>query len=164
MLFAIAWEILNKKLDNHAITQSHEDAVLHNTISNIACKTFLIYCVNKALRLRWSVFWPVWCKWLQSASTAEAEGQTWVCFGKINGKVRSVCRFQSRHINMQHVALHGLRGYGNPVADPGFPRGGGANSPGGGGAPTHDFAKNSPKLHEIERIWTPGGRVPCAPP
>ena len=48
--------------------------------------------------------------------------------------------------------------YGNPVADPGFPRGGGANSP-GGGAPTYDFAKFSPKLHEIERIWTPGGRV-----
>ena len=41
------------------------------------------------------------------------------------------------------------------VADPGFPRGGGANSP--GGAPTYDFAKNSQKLHEIERIWAPGG-------
>ena len=40
------------------------------------------------------------------------------------------------------------------VADPGFPRGGGANSP--GGAPTYDFAKFSQKLHEIERIWTPG--------
>ena len=26
-----------------------------------------------------------------------------------------------------------------------------------GGAPTYDFAKFSPKLHEIERIWTPGG-------
>ena len=46
------------------------------------------------------------------------------------------------------------------MADPGFPRGGGANSL--GGAPTYDFAKNSPKLHEIERIWTRGG-VPCAP-
>ena len=42
------------------------------------------------------------------------------------------------------------------VADPGFPRGGGANSR-GGGAPTYDFAKYSQKLHEIERIWTPGG-------
>ena len=41
------------------------------------------------------------------------------------------------------------------MADPGFPRGGGANSP--GGAPTYDFAKNSPKLHEIERIWAPRG-------
>ena len=41
-----------------------------------------------------------------------------------------------------------------PVADPGFPRGGGANSP--GGAPTYDFAKFSQKMHEIERIWTPG--------
>ena len=40
------------------------------------------------------------------------------------------------------------------MADPGFPRGGGANSP--GGAPTYDFAKISQKLHEIERIWTPG--------
>ena len=36
------------------------------------------------------------------------------------------------------------------VADPGFPRGGGANSPGGG--PTYDFAKFSKKLHEIEKI------------
>ena len=33
------------------------------------------------------------------------------------------------------------------VADPGFPRGGGANSP--GGAPTYDFAKFFQKLHEI---------------
>ena len=41
------------------------------------------------------------------------------------------------------------------VADPGFPRGGGANSP--GGAPTYDFAKFSQKLHEIERIWARGG-------
>ena len=43
------------------------------------------------------------------------------------------------------------------VADQGFPRGVGANSPGwgvGGGA-TCDFAKISQKLHEIERIWTP---------
>ena len=41
------------------------------------------------------------------------------------------------------------------VADLGFPRGGGANSP--GGAPTYNFAKISQKLHEIERIWTPRG-------
>ena len=41
------------------------------------------------------------------------------------------------------------------VADPGFPRGRGANSP--GGAPTYDFAEFSQKLHEIERIWTPRG-------
>ena len=46
------------------------------------------------------------------------------------------------------------------VADPGFPRGGGANSPGGA---TYEFVEFSQKLHEIERIWTPGGRVPCAP-
>ena len=32
------------------------------------------------------------------------------------------------------------------VADPGFPR---------VGAPTHDFAKFSQKLYEVERIWTP---------
>ena len=44
------------------------------------------------------------------------------------------------------------------VTDLGFPREGGANSP--GGAPTYDFAKISQKLHEIERIWTP----PLDPP
>ena len=49
-----------------------------------------------------------------------------------------------------------------PVADPGFPRGGGANSP--GGVPTYDFAKISQKVHEIERIWTPGGVRPLHPP
>ena len=51
--------------------------------------------------------------------------------------------------------------YSSAVADLGFPRGRGANSPGGGGAPTYNFAKISQKLHEIERIWTPrgGGRV-----
>ena len=46
----------------------------------------------------------------------------------------------------------------NAMADPGFPRGGGANSP--GGAQTYNFAKFSQKLHEIERIWTPGGAHP----
>ena len=52
------------------------------------------------------------------------------------------------------------------VADPGFPRGGGANSP--GGAPTYDFAIFSQKLHEIERMWAPvcggGGGTSLAPP
>ena len=45
-----------------------------------------------------------------------------------------------------------------------FPRGGGTNSP--GWAPTYDFAKFSQKLHEIERIWDPGGvpRTPLDPP
>ena len=38
-----------------------------------------------------------------------------------------------------------------PVADPGFPRGG-----------THDFANFPQKLHGIERIWTPGASL--APP
>ena len=48
------------------------------------------------------------------------------------------------------------------VAVPGFPRGGGANTP--GGVPTYDFAKISQKLHEIERIWTPrGAHIPRPP-
>ena len=47
------------------------------------------------------------------------------------------------------------------VADQGFPRGGGANSP--GGVPTYDFAKFSQKLHEIERIWAPGGEGGARP-
>ena len=52
------------------------------------------------------------------------------------------------------------------VADPGFPRGGGTNSP-WEGPPTYDFVKISQKLHEIERIWTGGGggrRAPLDPP
>ena len=52
------------------------------------------------------------------------------------------------------------------VAAPGLSRGGDANSPGGGGAPTYDFAKISRKLHEVERIWTPrggGGAHPSQP-
>ena len=49
------------------------------------------------------------------------------------------------------------------VADPGFPRGGGANSQ--GGAPTYDFVNFRRKLHENEEILAAGGaRVPCAPP
>ena len=47
------------------------------------------------------------------------------------------------------------------VANPGFPRGGGDNSA-GGGAPTYDFANFPQKLHEIERIWIPGG-LPSRP-
>ena len=31
-------------------------------------------------------------------------------------------------------------------------------------APTYDFAKISQKLHEIERIWTPGGHASLTPP
>ena len=52
-----------------------------------------------------------------------------------------------------HIYHSVHRGGLPPVADLGFPRGGGANSP--GGAPTYDFAKFSQKLHEIERIWAP---------
>ena len=39
------------------------------------------------------------------------------------------------------------------VADPEFPLGGGANTP---GVANIDFTKFSKKMHEIERIWTPG--------
>ena len=64
---------------------------------------------------------------------------------------------KSEHVFMEeHKATYY---YDTPVADPGFPRGGAANSPGGGG-PTYDFAKFSQKLNEIERIWTPGGAPP----
>ena len=52
--------------------------------------------------------------------------------------------------------IHTTQGQGTiAVADPGFPRGGGANSP--GEAPTYDFANFPQKLHEIERIRAPGG-------
>ena len=49
------------------------------------------------------------------------------------------------------------------VADPGFPRGGGANPK--GEAPTNYLANFSRKLHENEEILGQmgGGRVPCAP-
>ena len=40
------------------------------------------------------------------------------------------------------------------MADPGFPRSGGANPPEGR---KHNFAKFSQRLHEIEKIWTLGG-------
>ena len=60
-------------------------------------------------------------------------------------------------IHGTNLVLHSITKY-LTVADPGFPRGGGTNCPGGGGgAPTYDFAKFPQKLHEIERIWTPGG-------
>ena len=58
-------------------------------------------------------------------------------------------------ITFQGYKFHWSNSFLIAVADPGFPRGGGANSP--GGAPTYDFAKISQKLHEIERIWAPGG-------
>ena len=59
-------------------------------------------------------------------------------------------QLSSFHFAYCYVYLHWLH---NTVADPAFPRGGGANSPGG----PNDFAKISQKLHEIERIWTPRG-------
>ena len=51
--------------------------------------------------------------------------------------------------------------FNKPVADPEFPRGGGANPP--GEVSIYDFDKFSEKLHEIERIWTPWGGG-CASP
>ena len=42
-----------------------------------------------------------------------------------------------------------------PVADLGFPRGGGANSP--GGAPTYDFAKFSKNCMKLKEFGPPGG-------
>ena len=49
-----------------------------------------------------------------------------------------------------------------PAADPGFPQGD-ANSPGGANI---RFCQIFLKLHEIERIWAPGGtpRAPLNPP
>ena len=48
------------------------------------------------------------------------------------------------------------------MVDPGFPQGGGTNSP--GGAPTYDLAIFPKNLHEIERVWTPRGARPLHPP
>ena len=51
------------------------------------------------------------------------------------------------------------------LVDLGFPRIGGANSP--GAAPTYDFAELSRNLHEIERICMPGlgeGAASLMPP
>ena len=48
----------------------------------------------------------------------------------------------------------------NPVADPGFSPGGGANSQN-----CYYFSHFCRKLHENERIWTPrGGARPWRPP
>ena len=46
------------------------------------------------------------------------------------------------------------------VADPGFPRGGGANPKGGGGAPAYYLVNVSKKLHENEEILGRGGARP----
>ena len=50
------------------------------------------------------------------------------------------------------------------VADPGFPRGGDANSQ--GGCQYTILPIFTKKMHEIERIWTGGGftRAPLGPP
>ena len=57
--------------------------------------------------------------------------------------------------NEKHHYIPGLGLFNEPVMDPGFPPGGGVNPPGGGGGLTHNFAKFSQKLHEIERIHVP---------
>ena len=44
------------------------------------------------------------------------------------------------------------------VADPGFSQGGGTNS-----KSSYYLAIFPQKLHEIERIWTPGGACPWRP-
>ena len=49
------------------------------------------------------------------------------------------------------------------MLDPGFPRGGGANSVPGEGIQTRDFTNFLRKLHEVERIWMPGGGGRGAP-
>ena len=52
-----------------------------------------------------------------------------------------------------------------PVADPGFPRRGGANSPAWGrGVPTYDFANFPKNCMKLKDFGPPGGvRVPRAP-
>ena len=50
------------------------------------------------------------------------------------------------NLNLVPFPPHGQKVVLLSVADQEFPR---------RGAPTYDFAKISPKLHEIERIWTP---------
>ena len=49
-----------------------------------------------------------------------------------------------------------------PVADPGFPRGGGTNPK--GGVPTYYLANFSPKLHENEEILDQRGHASLASP
>ena len=81
------------------------------------------------------------------------------------------CHFLTRIVQKNHTSFKVLRNdtklfsivfrikHLNSVADPGFPRGVGANPTGGG---QHTILPNFPKkLHEIERIWIP--RVPRAP-
>ena len=57
---------------------------------------------------------------------------------------------------IQRLFVHGS------VADPGFPRGGGANPR--GGAATYYLVKFSRKLHENEEILGQGGARPSRPP
>ena len=59
-------------------------------------------------------------------------------------------RFFLKKVCGERVPFSNMFGYtlmSRTVADPGFPRGGGANSP--GGTPTYDFVKFYQKKHEI---------------
>ena len=67
-----------------------------------------------------------------------------------------------QHLTLQKTTVHfySLR---ISVADPGFPRGGGA-SPKGGGAPTYYLTNFCRKLHEMKKFCARGGARPSRPP
>ena len=68
--------------------------------------------------------------------------------------------FLSTHLRISQLIAHQMS---LAVADPGFPRGGGANSP--GVAPTYEFAKFSQNCMKLKEFGPPGGaRVPRVPP
>ena len=91
--------------------------------------------------------------YINNAQTKGTQYSSVVKTGNNNGRGLHLLIITLQHFNVIKRHFHDTMS----VADPGFPRGGGANSP--GGAPTYDFDKFSQKLHEIERIWTGGGRV-----
>ena len=65
--------------------------------------------------------------------------------------------------HIQKMGLNLFPAFSIAVADPGFPRGGGANPK--GGAPTYYLANFARKLHEKEEIWGQRGGVrPSRPP
>ena len=57
-------------------------------------------------------------------------------------------------LGLVRTRRHQMKSNFCPVVDPGFPRGGGANSP--GGAPTYDFAKNPKNCMKLKEFWPPG--------
>ena len=78
----------------------------------------------------------------------------WICHKLFTNSVLEVCLWQRLCILQNKIVPIETSG-GSRIS----PRRGRQLSR-GGGAPTYDFAKISPKLHEIERIWTPGGGRP----